>query len=757
MFGRLGASIARHPIRWIIGWVAFIVFLRICTPPPGELIQSEPDSLLPPKAPNNQAFDFLLKVFPHAAARSQVVVVCYRSSSLTQLDREYMRRLAEAIVEENERQVAEAGEKYAWQIRSPDLQQYLKGKLISRDKQVGLIIINFPVNFVTMRAKLAVEAIERLAQQDRPDGLTVELTGSAGVGRDYSTIAKIALERTMWVTVVAVMLILALVYRAPLGAMVPLVSIGLSVFGAFQVLSLLAQAGWAVSSIEKMFTVVLLFGAGTDYALFWISRYREEWLAKVDPVTAVRHTMEAVGPAIAASAGTIIFGLAMMIAADFVLSHNAGKVLGLVLTLALAASLTLAPALAVVMGDRLFWPGRMTGRGVIGQRQIWPRLGAMVVSRPGRVLVVGLVLMGFPIWTALRMEFRYDTIAELPPGCSSTRGADIAQDHFPPGGAFATTLVVKHPRLTDAKLAKEFSHRLTTDLAAIDGMTDVRSLTEPLGLEKRLRDQGRVLTLLAPDEVGAEYLAPDPPSIRFEFVTKYQPFVEGAFAAVDKARSQSAKTAKAKLGDGAEILACGLTPYMIDIRDYSTADHKRVTVLVVAVILLIVVLLIRDLPLSIFMLAATLMTYLATLGICEWVFVGLLGQDGVDWKAKLFLFVIIVAVGQDYNIFLVSRLFQEGRYFSDAEAAERAVVRTGSIISSCGVIMAATLGSLMASGLKLMEQLGFAMCAGILIDTFIVRPLLIPSFHLILRRVWRPSSRSIFQKDASPCPSEPRP
>jgi len=535
------------------------------------------------------------------------------------------------------------------------------------------------------------------------------------------------------------------------------VSIGLSVFGAFQVLSLLAQAGWAVSSIEKMFTVVLLFGAGTDYALFWISRYREEWLAKVDRVTAVRHTMEAVGPAIVASAGTIIFGLAMMIAADFVLSHNAGKVLGVVLALALAASLTLAPALAVVMGDRLFWPGRMTGRGVIGQRQIWPRLGAMVVTRPGRVLIVGLVMMAFPIWTALRMEFRYDTIAELPPGCSSSRGADIGQDHFPPGGAFATTLVVKHPGLKDAELARQFSQQLTADLSAIDGMTDVRSLTEPLGLEKRLRDQGRMLTVLAPEEVSTEYMAADPPSIRFEFVTKYQPFVEGAFSAVDKARGQSAKTAEAKLGNGAEVLACGLTPYMIDIRDYSTADHKRVSILVVAVILLIVVLLIRDLPLSIFMLTATLMTYLATLGICEWVFVGLLGQDGVDWKAKLFLFVIIVAVGQDYNIFLVSRLFQESRHFSHAEAAERAVVRTGSIISSCGVIMAATLGSLMASGLKLMEQLGFAMCTGILIDTFIVRPLLIPSFYLILRKVWRPSSRSIFQKDASPCPSKPRP
>lgn len=742
MFARLGACIGRHPYRWIIGWGAFIVLLGICAPPSGELVHSEPDTLLPYDAPNNRAFAFLLKTFPNAAARSQIIVMCHRASGLTGDDRKFFKGLADKIVEANKRQIAKSEEKYAWQISSPDLQPFLAGKLISQDKQVGLILVNLPVNFVTARAKQAVEAVERLGREDRPEGLIVELTGSAGVGRDYSVMAKRALDRTMLATVIAVMIILAVVYRAPLGAAVPLLSIGLSVYGAFQVLSLLSQAGWAVSSLEKMFTVVLLFGAGTDYVLFWIARYREELLAKVDRVTAVSRSMGSVGPAIVASASTIIFGLAMMIAADFVLSHNAGKVLGIVLFLALCASLTLAPALAVIMGNRLFWPGRMTAQAVIGQKRLWPYLAAVVVRRPVFVLIGGLAAMAVPIWTATHMHFRYDTIAELPPGCGSSRGADLAQGHFPPGEAFATTLVVKHPGLTDAKTARKLSQRLTTELAAVDGVTDVRSLTEPLGMESHVRDQGRMLQLLAKDRVAAEYLTADPPAMLLEFVTKYQPFVEGAFDTVTRAQDRAAEVAGAALGSPVEILACGLTPYMIDIRRYSTDDHKRVTVLVVAVILVIVLILIRDLPLTIFMLAATLITYLATLGVSEWVFVGLLGQDGVDWKAKLFLFVIIVAVGQDYNIFLVSRLFQESKRFSYAEATERTIVRTGSIISSCGIIMAATLGSLMASGLKLMEQLGFAMSAGILIDTFLVRPLLLPAFYLIwsrLRRWWRRS------------------
>ncbi len=741
MFARFGAFIARHPVPWVIGWFVLTGVLVAVAPPHERLLRSEPDSLLPYDAPNNRAFDFLLKAFPDSASRSQIITVCYRAPRLTKEDRAFMRELAHRIVEANEEQIAEHGEQYAWQIRSPDLQPFLANKLISRDKQVGLILVNLPTNFVTMRANLAVETVERFGRAMKPEGLVFEVTGSAGVGRDYVRGARRALDRTMWVTVVAVMIILAVVYRAPLAALVPLLSIGLSVIGAFQVLGLLATIGWPVSSIEKMFTVVLLFGAGTDYALFWISRYREERLGDTDYVEACARAMGSVGPAIVASASTIILGLAMMMAADFVLSHNAGKVLGIVLALALAASLTLVPALVVLSGDRLFWPSQVTARGVIGQRNLWPRLGRLVVTRPGTVLLATFAVMAVPIWTALHMHFRYDTIAELPDGASSERGAHMAEEHFPPGEAYATTLVVHHPSLVDGSAARKLSARLTADLLAIEGVTDVRGLTEPLGVHETVRDLGRLLRLAARDRVTQEYLSLEPPAMRLEFVTRYEPFVDEAMALVSTAKQRATALSQEMLGEDAEVYACGLTPYMIDIRDYSSADHKRVSVLVVGVILLIVVALIRDLPLSIFMLTATLTTYLATLGITEWVFVGLLGQEGVDWKAKLFLFVIIVAVGQDYNIFLASRLFQESESFDRREATERAVVRTGSIISSCGVIMAATLGSLMASGLKLMEQLGFAMSAGILIDTFLVRPLLIPSFHLILRGIW-PGPRS---------------
>ncbi len=739
MFGRLGASVARHPLAWVVGWIVFAIGLAFCAPDMGELIRSEPDTLLPVKAPSNQAFEFLLKAFPQSASRSQVIVVVSRPSGLSAADRAYMKGLTQRLVEESNHRSKQHTPADTWRVVSSDIQPFLAGKLISRDKQIGLIVVNLSVNFVTMRAKQSVETVERLAQMEVPKGLDVVVTGSAGVGRDYTMVARAALDRTMWVTILAVMLILAIVYRSPLAAMVPLFSIGLSVFGAFKVLNLLAWAGWSVSSIERMFTVVLLFGAGTDYALFWIARYREELIGHADAVAAASRTMVAVGPAIVASAGTIIFGLTMLVASEFVLSHNSGEVLGPVVALSTAASMTLVPALAVLMGGKLFWPGRLSAKGIIGQQNLWPRLASMVVARPWAVLLAGGVCLGIPIWNSVGMKFRYDTIAELPLSCPSTRGANLAQAHFPPGEAYVTTLVVRHPSLKEEKAGKALSDRLTPLLRQVGTTSDVRSLSEPLGMVPEIREQGRMVAMVGGRRLTQEYVSPDTQSVRFDVVIRSQPFVEESFDTVAHLEQQAVRTAEELFGGKATVLSSGLTPYMIDIKSYSLTDHRRVTILVVAVILVIVYLLTRDAPLSIFMLAATLVTYLATLGLCEWVFTGLLGWAGVDWKAKLFLFVIIVAVGQDYNIFLVTRLFQEGARFELSESVERAIVRTGSIISSCGVIMAATLGSLMASGLKLMEQLGFAMSAGILIDTFVVRPLLIPAFHLLrvrLRSRW---------------------
>jgi RND superfamily putative drug exporter len=178
----------------------------------------------------------------------------------------------------------------------------------------------------------------------------------------------------------------------------------------------------------------------------------------------------------------------------------------------------------------------------------------------------------------------------------------------------------------------------------------------------------------------------------------------------------------------------GLTPYIIAVRDVSGRDQRRVMILATAMITVIVFLLTRNLTLTVFMVFATLLTYGATLKFTDLFVIHVVGLQGIDWKVRLIVFVIVVAVGQDYNIFLVSRLMEERQKTSEHEAVRRAVISTGSVISSCGIIMAATLGSLWAGELSLLRQVGFALALGILIDTYFVRPLLIPSFFLAVQR-----------------------
>ncbi len=560
----------------------------------------------------------------------------------------------------------------------------------------------------------------------------------AGIGRDYAEAAQRALRRTTWVTVTAVLVILVLVYRAPLAAMVPLVSIGTSVFIAMSVLDLLAGAGWSVTAMERIFTVVLLFGAGTDYALFWISRYREELAGATGRAEAAAASMDAVAPALLASAGTTIVGLLMMMTAELGPTHNAGKVLGIVLVIALLAALTLVPAMASIMHRRLFWPSRAGAVASVGQRRVWPRLGAAVVARPLAVMGVGLVILLLPVPTAVITPVRFDTLAELPDRTSAARGAGIAEAHYPPGELFATTLVIRSRTLAGASQTPEtLSRQLSDACMAIRGVGDVRSLAHPSGRRAGLTAMDRVTRLLAADRLREFYVSADAGVLRLELVSADPPFSARAMSAVQQAIDETRAIARARLGADAEVLAEGATPYMINIRKVVQADQRRVMILAMVAIWVVVLVLVRDVLLSLFMLAATLLTYGTTLGLTQWVFSGLLGEGGIDWKVRMFLFVIIVAVGQDYNIFLVTRLFQEIRSFSLAEGAARAIVRTGPVISSCGLIMAATLGSLWAGRLELLQQLGFALAAGILIDTFIVRPLLIPSFYLLKTRVLR--------------------
>ncbi len=732
MFTALGKLIARRSGTVILIWVLILAgatlwaFLAPPAPPPWN------ESLLPPGSPYNQAVEIVQREFPGLAGRSRVVIVGYQPGGLTPSDLNWLSRAAYQAAEAAEKVT---GEKISDKVLTPD-KPYLRPRLVSQDGAAAMAVVSLPTSFVNPITARTVDVIEKtLRQIETPADLSVEITDNAVFGRDFGLKTQEALDRTTLVTVVAVLVILVLVYRSPVGVVVPLVSIGSSVFLAFVVLAALAKAGWEVSDMERIFAVVLIFGAGVDYALFWISRYRESLRERPDFDAAAVSACRFAGPAIVAGAGTTICGLSTLVFTDLGPTHNAGKVLAIVLTIALLAALTLVPALSRILRDALFWPVGAAGGRSIGERVFWPRLAVLVSRRPLLCLLGGLLVLGVPALCALQFPVRFDSLTDPPPNSASARGLELLGRHFDKTQLYSSALVIEFDKPVDSTELRQLSQSIADRILQIPDVHDVYSLDAPLGRRQRAEQNALVRDLL-PLLASKFYVSESARVMRIEILINEMPFTPQAMATMEQATAIARQQANPPTGGygPVRVLGSGLTPYILSVREVVTGDQRRIMLLATAVIGLIVLALIRRVLLTLFMLLATWLTYGATITLSSLFFIHCMGSTDLDWKVRLIVFVIVVAVGQDYNVFLAARLFQELPRAGKTEAARRAIISTGAVISNCGLIMAATLGSLWAGRLSLLQQVGFSVALGVLIDTFFVRPVLIPSFFLIVER-----------------------
>ncbi len=757
MFHWLGQTVARRPGMTVLLWIVTAAALFAVRSRVIDRRVAEAGSFLPPGAEQRRAAALMAEAFPRLAAESQVAVVAFRREGLKEQDFAYLSNAAASV------QRYSAAHGTGWNVLSPAT-GYLRRRLVSPEGRAALLVVNLPLFFISSAAAEATRTIESLVRVGQPPGLQVEFTGTAAVGRDYGQATEVGVHRTAWVTIISVLAILLLVYRSPVAAAVPIVGIGTCTLLALWTLDLIAVAGLPVSNLERMFTVVLLYGAGVDFAMFWLARYREELAVAggADDPAAGRHAAGAVtghvGPAIFASSATTILGLLSLATTNMIPTQNAGKVLGAALCWAPVAGVTLVPAIVRLVDKAIFWPARRW-TSATGRSPVWSWLAGRVVRQPAAVLITGVLLLLPMAVRAGFLRFRFDGLSELPSGSSSARGASIVRDHFAPGALYPVTVLIRATRADADLLAMRRAGTQAAEvLLSVEGIEEVHELSHPLGTRDATATNrtggflGRILDPLTAEIAEPFFLSTGSRTIRLEFSLRHAPFSNEAMVAVARAReavSRAVRLHAAGIGANAEILFFGPTPYIAEAKRYMDVDQWRVWIGATAVIWLVLVLLVRRVGLSLFMVAATLLIYGATLGITHEFFTRVMGTSGLDYKVKLFLFVIIVAVGQDYNIFLVTRLRQESERHGDVDGAQRAILSTGSVISNCGLIMAATLGSLWAGGLDLLRQLGFALALGILLDTFIVRPLLMPSFWLLARKRSLTKNKTCNEEQAS--------
>jgi RND superfamily putative drug exporter len=579
-----------------------------------------------------------------------------------------------------------------------------------------------------------------------------------------------SLDGTTLATIVLVVVILLLVYRAPLLALVPLITIAVSVLVALQILALTTLIpGVHLVNISKVFAIVILYGAGTDYCLFLISRYREELEAGHDAATALDRSIGAVGGALTASAGTVMCGLGLMVVAEFAKVRYGGPAIALSLGVGLLAALTLAPALLRLLGPWVFWPRGIPSRKRALRSPIldppssgfWDWVSRQVAARP--VLVwSGAVLVLLPLaLLGLRVRSDYRATGELPPRSGSLQGLAAIQRHFVAGETGPLTVLLVCPTPWDGAQGRDTIDHLCRSFCHLDNVAEVRSLTRPLGqplpeavpAAARPGLLGRFCQAVRPgldaalakarDAARTHYVStipgPDGPLsvTRLDVVMKSDPFAPASTATLQVIQTYlREELPRSVLPAGGVRAECyGVTVNAHDLARVTEADRIRVNLVVLTGIFLILLLLVRRPWLAAYLLATVLFSYFATLGATLLIGSFWSGRplDLMDWRVPFFLFTILVAVGEDYNILLVTRVLQERGRHGRSEGVRRALARTGGTISSCGLIMAGTFATLMLAGLGTLKQIGFALAFGVLLDTFVVRPFLVPAFLLIVQ------------------------
>lgn len=768
MYVRLANFVTRYWLLVILFWFGLAIGVNLIAPPWDDVTRDGDLAYMPASMTSVQGEKLLSEAFPEVKSKSQMVMVLERADGpLTPADFDVADRLAEHFAAETELPIVDV-----WTRHSDVVGDRLTSGVSPRFGQATLVPLLLANEFMATRNIDLLEAIERQFEHERssadfPEGLRLGVTGSAAIGGDMLASAKESIKNTETTTIILVVLFLLVVYRAPLLMVIPLSAIVVAVAVSMDVVALLAnyssQVDWLhfqIFKTTKIFIIAILFGSGTDYCLFLIARYQEELKRGLDRTAAIRRTMTQTGDALVTSALTTIVGLAMMYFADFGKFRYSGPAIALCLFFTLATCLTLAPALLQAAGRFAFWPFKDLARAADDPRpvqagaeqrvsRIWNGLSHLVVRHPGLLLIAAVALMAYPAYEGTSVPLTYNLLNELQEDRPSVVGTDMLRRHFSPGDIGPLTVVaLLDDGEFDTKQGEQKIAVLTKVLYDVEGVESVRSYAEPLGdtpgLFNPLSQRGRrKMAAKRHPRTKATYLSQAPEwageVTRFDVVMKYDPFslqATEALNAIDRRLAAVAADANSPW-QGATFNYVGTTAGKRDLQAVTESDQKVIMRLVVLAVLIVLLTVLRRPAICVYLIVSVVLSYLVTIGLTE-MFFGWLYQgtfEGLDWKVPIFLFVILVAVGEDYNIYLVTRAFEEQEHYGRLEGLRRAVAQTGGIITSCGIIMAGTFMSMMTGTLRGMLELGFALTLGIVLDTFFVRTMLVPAGMALVYRL----------------------
>ncbi|MFB4296292.1 MMPL family transporter [Actinomadura sp. NTSP31] len=535
-----------------------------------------------------------------------------------------------------------------------------------------------------------------------PPGLSAHVTGPAGAGSDQFGVFQSLDGFLLMAAGIVVIVLLLIIYRSPMLWFIPVLSAVFALGLAQSVVYLLARyADLTVNGMSSGIMTVLVFGVATDYALLLVARYREELHRHEDRHEAMAFALRRAAPAVIASAATVAVGLLCLLLADLNSTAGLGPVAAAGVLTALGAMVTLLPALLVIFGRWVFWPlvprydaKYLEPEAYEAEHGIWSRVAALVARR-SRVLwlTTGVLLVGLTFGLGSLKADGLSNAGQFTGRPDSIAGQEAVARHYPAGSGSPAVVIAK------ASAAPQVA-------AAAEHTAGVAQVGPPAHANGRVMYEA---TLRAPADSKA------------------------AEQTIDRLRDavHAVPSADAKVG--------GTTATSLDTKRASARDNKVIFPIVLGVIFVILVLLLRALVAPLLMMGTVVLSFLASLGACALIFRHGFGFEGTDTGFPLQAFTFLVALGVDYNIFLMHRVREESQVLGTRRGIQRGLTVTGGVITSAGVVLAATFGAMATLPLVSMVEMGFVVAFGVLFDTLIVRSLLLPALsHDLGRRIWAP-------------------
>ncbi len=547
--------------------------------------------------------------------------------------------------------------------------------------------------------------IEELSNQHLSDkGISLYVSGPAGISADATGIFAEANVTLIIISIALIFVLLIVIYRSPILAILPLIGAGIVYQVVDRTLGLAAQSGMEVEAQSLSIMSILLFAALTDYALFIVSRFREELRIRENKFEAMQKAIKEVGVAVFFSGATVIAALLVLFMATFEVYRNFTPVFSIAMVIILLAGITLLPALYVLAGRKAFWPFiPKVDQQPSSSLKVWERISNKVTRKPvisGVLVFVVLLIMATNIF---QINFSFNMIKSFPEDMTSRVGIEKLDEKYPPGEFTPTTVIVD--TRNGGILDEENIDQLKVALLEQQGVRDIDEL-----------EVAEESANLAKFDMWFEK---DPYDI--QTLNQLETIIE----------NQQELLNSAELSE-ATLYFIGETAEQVDIKNVNERDLWVVLPLIILVIAGLLLWQTGSIIAPIYMVLTILLSYGASLGISYWIFENILRYENMSYRIPLYTFVFSVALGVDYTIMLVTRIQEEMRRHPIKKAVQLAIQNTGGVISSAGLILAATFAVLMTQPLLELYMFGFTVALGVLLDTFLVRTILVPSIIIKL-------------------------